>query len=889
MRNLMKKGILKRKECVLKQMGIFILACFICILLFTPNILAQDIPTPETVIGFKIGSDYHLADYEQSIKYFKKLAANSKLMRLIKVGYTANERPIYLSIISLPQNLKNLEHYRQIAQKIAHPAKYGLNDVKAHELAKEGKAFVDINGGLHATEVAHAQQDITLAYKLLNSKNDSKVQKILNNVVLFLWPSINPDGQDRVVHWYNKIKDTKYKNAPMHQLFEKYSGHDNDRDGFMLNLIHSRVVTHTWRHWEPQIIHTHHQPGRAVLGQRIWVPPFANPVGTHNPPLILSEINMLGMAMDQNLQSHGLTGITHMGKGYDAYYPGYLDYLPILQNIAAYWTETANNADGYANPDYYIISDFPKEQRDFRTHALYTSPWRVGWWRLSDQIEYMNVASMADLKYASKYKEQLLYNRYQSGRDVIDHYKSHAPYAYIIPQHQRDPMSAVEMLRRLAFNGIRIQQLTHQVTINGRSYPAGTWVIPMDQSFAQVVRAVLDVQHYPDIRKYPGGPLDHPYDVAGWTLPYTMDVNVITVNSPLPDDFKAAMQPVKDTPIPWKSVKDAPFLTNAVAAGIRLPEHSIADSGSALSLDPVENNIFTLVNRTLSGGGQVHFSDGHYVVSGIDKSTLEKWADSLAVHASWTNNTKGKEIHPRIGIYSSWIPNMDEGWTRWLLDKYKFNYKRIRNKEIKAGELKKKYDVIIFADSKTYRYSHSIVNGYPKDVIPAPYAGGIGKKGVKALNVFVKSGGTLITLNQSCMFAINQLDLPVKNDLKNVGYKKFFVGGSILQAISNIKSPIMTGMSKKAKIYFQNSPAFSTKPGFKGRILMRYRSEGSPLLSGFLLGKQYLYSEVAALNVKHGKGHVILFGYRPQRRGQTFGTFRMIFNAIFLGDMKFID
>jgi len=519
-------------------------------LLFSTGVTAQ-VPTPESVLGFVPGADFELANYEESVDYFQRLAASSDRMMMIKVGRTSEGRDWWLALVSSPENLREVERYRDIADQIAHPA--NLDDASALALARSGKAIVDISGGLHASEVAGAQHMIGLAYELVASE-EPRIVAIRENVISALWPSLNPDGQTMVADWYRSNVGTPLEVAPMPWLYQKYIGHDNNRDGYMLNMVESRVLSRVWQEWDPQIIHVHHQT--APFPTRIWLPPFAEPIASLAPPLMSRTVNTLGMTMATMLESRGLKGATHMGTGFDAWYPGYVDYLPLLQNQAAYWTETALYR--YATPHFYTLADFPASKRDLRPESLYPSPWEGGWWRLGDAVEYMHVASIAVLDYAAKYSEDLLYNRYQSGRDQIAKYEASPPYAYFIHQDQRDPVAPVEMLRRLAFSGIRVHQLTSPVTHEGLTHPVGTWVILLNQEFGELARQVMGVQTYPDLREYPEGPPEQPYDAAGWTLPYQMGVDVITATQPLSAEVRAAMEALSVEATPWDAeVADA--------------------------------------------------------------------------------------------------------------------------------------------------------------------------------------------------------------------------------------------------------------------------------------------------------------------------------------------
>jgi hypothetical protein len=843
------------------------------------------LPTPESVLGFEPGADFELAGYEASIDYFRRLDAASDRMQLLEVGRTSEGRPWTLAVISSPANLANLERYREIAQRLAHPA--GLTDEDARALASEGRAFVDISGGLHASEVAGAQHTIQLAYDLLSQPDEPRTRAILDNVVLLLWPSLNPDGQDIVADWYRENVGGPYEASPLHELYQKYVGHDNNRDAYMLNTVESRVITRAWRQWEPQIIHVHHQS--SPFPTRIWLPPFAEPIAPRAPALMAREVNAIGMLMAQALEQNGQPGATHMGTGFDAWYPGYIDYLPMLQNIVAYWTETALYR--YATPYFYTIEDFPAGMRDFRPASLYSSPWQGGWWRLRDAVDYMRTASIAVLDYAAKYREDLLYNRYQAGRDAIRRYTAEPPYAYIVPRAQHDPVAAVELLRRLAFNGVRIAQLAQDAAHDGVVYPRDTWVIPMDQEFAELVRQLFDVQVYPDLREYPDGPPEQPYDAAGWTLPYQMDVRTIAATTPLPPEFRAALRPLRLDAGTAAAAPDAPFESHEVAAAITAPPGRITGSGGRLGVDPAQNNAYRLINRALAAGGRVRLANGvpgedggsgtsgRYLIDGIAANTLDGWVEELALQAERTRAEGDAVVRSRIGLYKPWRASMDEGWTRWLFDQYDFAYTTMTNADFRAGELESRFDVILLASDPP----GTLLDGFPPGAVPPRYAGGIGAAGVRALDGFVRAGGTLVCLNQSSDFAIQQLHLPVRNVVRGVNRREFFASGSILEVTTDPAHPVMAGMPARAKVFFDGSPVFTTLDGFEGVALAKYGERGSPLLSGYLLGPERLNGFAAALDVAHGRGHVILIGFRPQWRGQPFGTFRVVFNAALYG------
>ena len=361
-----------------------------------------------------------------------------------------------------------------------------------------------IDGGLHSTEVAGGQHTLQLAYDLLaRGGRPARPSRSSTTWSCCSGRRSTLTARTSSSNWYIGNVGTPFETAPLTELYQKYVGHDNNRDAYMLNMVESRAIARAWRHWEPQIIYVHHQS--SPFPTRIWLPPFAEPIAPRVPALMSRTVNMIGMGIARSLEERGQLGATHMGTGFDAWYPGYVDYMPMLQNINAFWTETALYR--YATPRQYTIADFPPQYRSLRSESLYPSPWPPGWWRLRDAVDYMRTASLSVLDYAAKYKEELLYNRYQSGRDQIRRYEQGPPYAYVIPQQQRDPVAPVELLRRLAFNGVA-REPAHGAGRRSMAtpIPPGTWVIPMNQPFAELARQLLDVQVYPDLARVPGGP-----------------------------------------------------------------------------------------------------------------------------------------------------------------------------------------------------------------------------------------------------------------------------------------------------------------------------------------------------------------------------------------------
>jgi hypothetical protein len=899
---------------------------------------SKGLPTPESVFGFKPGADNRLATYDQSIDFLRKLASASRYVRLVEAGRTSQGRTMYFALISDPRNLERIDRYREIGQRLAHPQ--GLTGEEARRLAREGKAFVHLDGGCHATEVAGAQMMPQLAYDLVSRPDDPDTAEILRNDIVMLWPTMNPDGQQMVAEWHAKNAGTPYEQSGLPRLYQEYVGHDNNRDAYMMNMIESRVMEHVWRQWEPDIIYVFHQS--APFPTRIWLPPFSEPIGLHAPALVSREVNMIGMAIAKGLEERGQVGATHMGTSFDAWYPGYVDYAPVFKNIPAFWTETAGNM---ATPREYTVNDMPQAFRDLRPQSLYSSPWPPGWWRLADAVAYDETAALATLEWAAKYKDSLLYDRYQAGRDQIARGTTQAPFAYVVPQDQRDPVAPVEMLRRLAFAGVRVSQLTAPVTVDGATYPAGAWVVPTDQEFAAMARELLDVQQYPDLRQYPNGPPLRPYDAAGWTLPLQMGVNVTAVTTPLSREMRAAMKLLGPPPDPkvrptpyneavpsdaaaFDSVPGIGFDSNAAAAAIVPPPGKLTGAGPGLAVDPAENNAYRAINRAWKRGATVQRAAdaqgaARYVISGLSEPAQAELVTSLALVAERTAATGTTVKKPRIGLFQPWSGSMDEGWTRWVLEQYGFEYVTLHPEDFHQP-LRDRVDVVILADDARLPVAgggggrgegggrgqggRGAGTGLPgaaagragaaetggrgpagaggrggRGAVRAEYAYALTAADLQGFEAFVRGGGTLVCFNSAYRFVVQQFKLPVRNAVDGLRPEDFFLRGSIVAVTTNQAHPVMAGMPETAAVFVDGSPVFETLDGFKGTVLATYQDTGSPLRSGYLIGEKYLQGKAAALDVELDKGHVLLIGFRPEWRGQPFGTFKVVFNAALYG------
>ena len=856
---------------------------------------AQRVPPPEEILGFKVGADFHLATYHQAIEYFRALESASPMIKLFEIGKTGMGEPMIYAVITSADNMANLDRFKELSRKLA--LIEGLTDEEARRLAAEGKAIVYIDGGLHASECAPAQHNIQLAYDLLTSE-DPGIRFILDQTILVL-VFANPDGMNMLAEWYHPNVGTPYEISPMPWIPNKYGGGDINRDSYMVNLPEIQNITRLVnQEWYPQVLYNHHQT--APFPARIWVHPASEPTNPNVHPILIRWQNLIGDAMGAAFDREGKDGAISRIV-FDTWYPGYVTQVVDAHNIISLLTETALYR--YATPHFYTLSDFPEEYRDFTISAFYPSPWKGGWWRLRDAVDYCVTASKAVLNTAAKYRAELLYDKYQMGRDVIARFQKEPPYAWIIPQEQWDAPTAALLLNKMILLGIDVYQAKEGFVSDGISYPAGTWVIPMTQPFALFVKNLFEEQKYPDLMKYPDlwqglvSPREFPdtylpsYDVAGWTLPYQMGVKVATANTPL----KVSLTPVEKVTAPAGKVERG--------------------AGYAYLISPKTNNSFIATNRILAKGGEVLWAQESFSVGGKTyppgtlvvpaRGVSRSFMDSLARELSLTIGGTGGRVaaktytlkSPRVALYKPWTASSDESWIRWLFEQFEFPFTNIHDAEVRAGELGKRFDVLVIPSMST----DDIVDGNKKGTIPPQYAGGITTAGVNNIKEFVEEGGTLVLLNSGCLFAIDKLGIPVSDALKEVQARgrreapedakppKFACPGSVLRMEFDPKHPVAFGMPEEAPALFFYSPAFNILPSFEGKeaptVIARY-PKGSLLMSGYLLGEQYLQNKVSAVEVPMGKGKVILLGFGVQSRAQPHGTFKLLFNSLYYSCAK---
>ncbi len=893
------------------------------------GLLAQvRVTSPKEHFGFNIGDDYHLATYTQFQSYWAKLDAESDRMVVQEIGKTAEGRPQLMAIITSPENHRNMARYKEISRRLA--LAEGLTDEQARQLAREGKAVVWFDGGLHATEVLGAHQLIETVYRLVSS-TDPEVMRFLNDLII-LAVHANPDGMELVSNWYMREPDpTKRSTSGIPRLYQKYIGHDNNRDFYMVAMPETENMTRIMFHeWFPQIVYNHHQTGPA--GAVLFAPPFRDPFNYFYDPLVPIGIEAVGAAMHQRFIAEGKPGATmRSGANYSTWWNGGLRTTTYFHNMIGLLTETIGNPTPIEipfNPDMLL----PRNDLPF--------PITPQKWHFRQSIEYSVTANYAVFDYASKHREELLYNFYRMGRNSIrrgsqDHWtitpkriamveeaarqaglsgqqmrgrralpdslfallrrpELRDPRGYIIPSDQPDFPTAVKFVNALIKNGITVHRASQPFTINGKRYPAGSLVIKTAQAFRPHILDMFEPQDHPNDFRYPGGPPISPYDNAGWTLAYQMGVQFDRVL----DGF------------------DGPFERIEGLAKVPLGTVANADRAAGFLLSHQVNDAFIATNRLLKAGHEVYWLTEPYQAnkktypagtiyipasSGV-LPILQEAASQLGLDFEGTASAPSGELLKmkavRIGLWDRYGGSMPSGWTRWLLEQFEFPFEVVYPQALEAGNLTRRFNVLVFPTGAIPGWGEGSggFGGFGNQIdpqrIPQEYRSWLGavteEKTVPRLLEFLNDGGTIIAIGTSVAMG-KHAGLPIANHLVDASGRplpeeKFYVPGSILRVRVNNTLPIAYGMPAEVDVFFDNSPVMKLLPEASSLGLRRiaWFDTSTPLRSGWAWGQEHLKDGVAAVEARVGAGKLFLFGPEILNRGQPHGTFKFFFNGIYL-------
>ena len=817
------------------------------------------ITTPEEFLEFRVGDDRKLAGWTEMVGYFNRLGSESDRVLVEEVGRSTENLPFILCTISSSSNLSNIDDIRETQQLLADPS--SLDGKDPATLFRQARTVVAVTCSIHATEVGASQMSMELAYQLASSDSD-RVREVLDNVVLLLVPSMNPDGLVRVKDWYDASLGTHFEGSIPPYLYHKYTGHDNNRDWFMFTQKETRlVVEHIHNAWRPHITYDIHQT--RADGMRMILPPLLDPIGPHVDPVIQSEMAALGAHMAAQLISEGKGGVA-VNMVYDSYspsrsYPHYHGGLRILSEAASAKIATPI--------DIPVVSlrDDRGEQPKVKSwrHPL---PWNGGRWSLRDIVDYDLSATLACLDHAARNREWWVRNAFETlERRTTSQFE---PFAFVIPRRQHDSSATMELLDLLDFAEVEIHKVEEQSIHEGVALEAGDYLILTRQRFGSFAQAMLEKQSYPDVRQFPGGPPQKPYDATAHSLPLSMGVTCHEINAPTE---------ISATRMCGRLLRKVHY--------DRRPE----SDARAFAIAPESNGAAKLVNRLLfeghpvfrmgqtSSGADDALAQGTWVVpsSAAARETLsgeEAIASIRPIHSRPGEDLKLARP-PRIGIYASYVPSIEEGWTRFVFDSYGFKYTSLVDSDIKESGLESYLDCIIVPHQRV----RQLRRGFSSAHYAPRFSGGMGDRGIAGLRRFAERGGTVIAWDDASRLLVHHLKLPVSNPLARLSNSEFFAPGSLLKINVDNSHPIGFGMPDSAAALYMNGPAYQVE---KGDTIASFSGDET-LLSGLLIGQEHIAGLSALVSVPIGLGKVILFGFRPHFRAQARGTYKLLFNSVY--------
>ena len=838
------------------------------------------VPTPESWFGHRMGTDGFLEPYDKMVAYYRQLEKSSDRIKIVELGKSTEGRPYLAMFISAPENLARLEEYRQMNLKLTDPR--GVPQAELDRIVREGKPIVAQSYDLHSTEIGSSLTAVEFTYNMV-SKTDPATLNALKNVILVVLPSINPDGHEITQQYYMKYKGTPYEGGPIPYLYQKYVGHDDNRDAFMMNLSESKNLgKFLYVDWKPEAYIDHHQMGQ--YGPRIVIPPYADPIRPDGDPLVWREEQWYGAEMAANMDAAKLPGAVgnaiYSGWGHFGFH-----WITPFHNIAGMLDESASAnlaTPLYVHPDQISAEANQRNVPNNKPQMNMPDVWKGGWWHPRDIVERQLVTSWSVVDLAAKNHETILRNAYLKAQRQTERGATAKTKAYIIDANQHDTLTALKLANSLVSQGVDVYRAPAQFVHEGRVYGPGTFVVPMDQPNMGLVRYLLGRTFFPDdvyARKADGTPIK-PYDMS--------------------TDTQTEFMGVESTP-----VEDAvPLAGMQRMATVIVPRGTVA-AGSTYLLDGNLNDSFHAANLLMKQGASVKrvktasgmAKPGDFIVSGVTPQVAQTVAATTGVNFAAADGATGASYEikiPRVAMLKRWRGgNIDEGWTRMLLEAYDFPYNSLMDAEIKAGNLIKKYDVIVLpSDSLPLMTGEAGGRGGDSgdsrrataEGVPPEWMSGFGEEGVKALEEFVKAGGRLVTFGQAGDLPIQKFRLPIRNIVANKPGKEFWSPGSTLRINVNNQNPLAYGMPEKAlAIYTTECQVYEPVTNMHNErvdIIASY-AEKDVLQSGWLLGEPLIANEAAMVSVTHGKGQVVLIGFRPQHRDQAHGTYKLVFDALY--------
>jgi hypothetical protein len=817
--------------------------------LFATPLLAAEVPSPESVLGFRPGEDRKLADWTQIVDYLRRLDAASDRVAVEEVGPTTEGRPFLIVTITSEANSARREEIRRANLRLADPR--GLDPEEAERLIREGRVIVALNHGIHATEVAPPLAALLTAHWLASSQ-DEEARETLDRCVVLLLPGHNPDGTQRVVEWYRRSLGTPWEGGEAPFPMHPYAGHDNNRDWYAFNLVESRLTArHLYDRWRPQIVHDLHQMG--AKGARMFLPPYTDPFESNVDPALVGAVGALGMHVASRLLSEGKTGVV-VNALFDAFsparaYPHSHGGVRLLSEVASARMATPL--------DVSLAELEPSGPFDPRRPAWnFPAPWPGGRWTLAEILDYELSATRALLGHAARHREFWLRNFHEVLRRAATRTDLHA---FVLPDESKDPYAKARLTEILRLGGVEVHRARSSFVADGRSFGAGSHVVPMQQPFSAFAKQVLERQDYPDLRQYPGGPPVRPYDATAHTLPLLMGVEAVAVPAPFAADLEP---PGEALTAPGRIEGRGRFFALGHKTGELVALGRLLRAGVGARW----------VTEAFTDRGRV-FPAGTLLVPSSARGTLAPLTRELGIVARAVDAAPPHLAlrAPRVGLYQSWLASMDEGWTRFVFERQMdVAYTALRDADVHRGSLRARFDAIVLPDQA----SSQLLNGHPPGSLPDELTGGLGKAGAARLKEFAEEGGTLVALDSASIFAVEELGLAVKPVAPPAD---FYCPGAILNTRVTSQSPLAHGLEPETPVWFESSPVLEAPPE---TAVLRYPAAGL-LASGYLLGEAHLSGRAALVEVPAGRGRVVLFGFRPQYRAQSWATYIPLLNALY--------
>jgi len=797
-------------------------------LLAGPAAALQQIPTPEQHLGRPVGADFVLADWQEVSGYFRKLGAESPRVRVETVGTTTEGRDFVLAVITSRANHARMAELREHARVLHDPR--GVGAERLRRAVEDGKPFLMISCNMHSTETAAPQFAMEFAWRLATSE-EPFWQRVREETVVLLMPSVNPDGLDRVVSWYREQVGGPFEGSGLTELYQKYAGHDNNRDWFALTQAETQIVTRLlYKEWRPQVYWDVHEQGNRA--ERFFVPPFRDPLNPNLDPVVIAGIDALGSRALLDMTRAGFTGIS-TGVSYDMWWNGGNRNVPVRHNVVGLLTEAAGV--NIASPVWLPRSALraPSGLDGYAPSHRFLAPWPGGWWRLRDVIDYELAFGRSLLGSLAREPQLWLRNAMDTALRNVDQVRHAGTLAWLVPADVTDADAAYRLAELLDLSGVELDVAVDGLVADGRKWPPGSLVVRMDQPYATHVQDLFELQRYPE-----GAP---PYDVAGWTLPVLFGLDRVEVRESMTGRLERARTPAE-----------------AVAAFHGDPRDSSAESSTWKALF-----------RDLAAGGRRVFR-----VEGADAGTFAAAGPGLVL-----------EGLPRIGVYAPWSGSMNEGWTRWVLEQFGLPYTTVRNETLRAGRLADILDVLVLPGDSAQRLDAGRAEGSA----PARFTGGLDPEGAVAVEEFVRGGGTLVALGRSGEWVVALLDLPLSDPTRAAG-AAFGCPGSILRTLSEPHA-FTAGLPASLPIFFADDQAWQAdtkraeEEGRVVEVLLRY-APTRVLMSGYLQGEELIAGEPAWVRVAHGAGHAHLIGFRPQYRGWSQAAFGVLFRALLFESVR---